>query len=79
MGGYGIGPARVLAAAIEQGADERGIVWPAAIAPWQIHLVSLAKDGEPEREAADRIYEELRAAPATRCSTTTATPDRARS
>ena len=60
MGSYGIGPARVLAAAIEQGADERGIVWPASIAPWQVHLVSLAKAGEPEREAADRLYEELR-------------------
>jgi prolyl-tRNA synthetase len=62
MGSYGLGPARVAAAAIEQGADERGIVWPRAIAPWQIHLVSLAKAGEPEREAADRLYEELREA-----------------
>ena len=61
MGSYGIGPARIVAAAIEQGADERGIVWPAAIAPWQVHLVSLAKAGEAEREAADRLYEELRA------------------
>ena len=61
MGSYGIGPARVVAAAIEQGADGRGIVWPAAIAPWRVHLVSLAKAGEPEREAADRLYEELRA------------------
>ncbi|HWW68148.1 MAG TPA: aminoacyl--tRNA ligase-related protein [Solirubrobacterales bacterium] len=60
MGSYGIGPARIVAAAIEQGADERGIVWPCAIAPWQVHLVSLAKAGEPEREAADRLYEELR-------------------
>lgn len=62
MGCYGIGPARIVAAAIEQGADERGIVWPATIAPWQVHLVSLAKEGEPEREAADRLYEELLAA-----------------
>ena len=62
MGCYGMGPARILAAAIEQGADERGIVWPVALAPWQIHLVSLAKEGEPEREAADRLYEELLAA-----------------
>ncbi|HXV05937.1 MAG TPA: aminoacyl--tRNA ligase-related protein [Solirubrobacterales bacterium] len=61
MGSYGIGPARIAAAAIEQGADEKGIVWPAAIAPWLVHLVSLAKAGEPEREAADRLYEELRA------------------
>jgi prolyl-tRNA synthetase len=60
MGCYGIGPARIVAAAIEQAADERGIVWPKAIAPWQIHLVSLAKAGEPEREAADKLYEELR-------------------
>jgi prolyl-tRNA synthetase len=59
MGCYGIGPARIVAAAIEQGADERGIVWPKAIAPWQIHLVSLAKAGEPEREAADKLYEQL--------------------
>jgi prolyl-tRNA synthetase len=61
MGSYGIGPARIVAAAIEQRADERGIVWPKALAPWQVHLVSLAKAGEPEREAADRLYEELRA------------------
>jgi prolyl-tRNA synthetase len=59
MGCYGIGPARIVAAAIEQGADERGIVWPRAIAPWQVHLVSLAKAGEPEREAADKLYEQL--------------------
>jgi prolyl-tRNA synthetase len=59
MGSYGIGPARIIAAAIEQRADDKGIVWPRSIAPWQIHLVSLAKEGEPEREVADRIYEEL--------------------
>jgi len=60
MGSYGIGPARIAAAAIEQSADERGIVWPPSIAPWQAHLVSLSKAGEPEREAADKLYEELR-------------------
>ena len=60
MGSYGIGPARIVAAAIEQGADEQGIVWPRSLAPWQVHLVSLAKAGEEEREAADRLYEELR-------------------
>ena len=59
MGCYGIGPARILAASIEQRADERGIVWPRALAPWQVQLVSLAKAGEPERDAADRLYEEL--------------------
>ncbi|MGH2975243.1 MAG: proline--tRNA ligase [Solirubrobacterales bacterium] len=61
MGSYGIGPARIAAAAIEQGADERGIVWPGSIAPWQVHLVSLAKAAdEEERLAADRLYAELR-------------------
>ncbi len=60
MGSYGIGPARIVAAAIEQGADERGIVWPRPLAPWQVHLVSLAKKAdEGERAAADTLYEEL--------------------
>lgn len=62
MGCYGIGPARIVAAAIEQNADERGIAWPPALAPWDVQLVSLAKAGEPEREAADRLYAELREA-----------------
>jgi prolyl-tRNA synthetase len=62
MGCYGIGPARIVAAAVEQGADERGIVWPAAIAPWQVQLVSLAKAGEPERAAADELYAALQEA-----------------
>jgi prolyl-tRNA synthetase len=62
MGSYGIGPARIVAASIEQRADERGIVWPRPLAPWDVHLVSLAKAGEPEREAADKLFEELRAA-----------------
>ena len=78
MGSYGIGPARIVAAAIEQRADERGIVWPRAIAPWQVHLVSLAKAGEPEREAADGSTRRC-ARPAPRSSTTIATPGRGRS
>ena len=60
MGCYGMGPARIIAAAIEQRADEHGIAWPPSIAPWRIHLVSLAKAGEEERAAADRLYEELK-------------------
>ena len=62
MGSYGIGPARIVAAAIEQGADEQGIVWPRSLAPWQVHLVALGKPGEETLEAADRLYEELREA-----------------
>jgi prolyl-tRNA synthetase len=59
MGCYGIGPARILAAAIEQGADEKGIVWPRALAPWDVHLVALGRAGEETVEAAERLYEEL--------------------
>jgi prolyl-tRNA synthetase len=60
MGSYGIGPARIIAAAIEQRADDRGINWPKSLAPWQVHLVVLGKEDGPERDEADRIYEELR-------------------
>jgi len=62
MGSYGIGPARIAAAAVEQFADEHGIAWPRAIAPWDVELVGLGREGTPEREAAERLYEELRAA-----------------
>jgi prolyl-tRNA synthetase len=59
MGSYGIGPARVAAAAIEQYADERGISWPRAIAPWDVEIVAIGKPGTPEREAAEALYAEL--------------------
>jgi prolyl-tRNA synthetase len=59
MGSYGIGPARITAAAIEQNADEKGIVWPRSIAPWAVHLVSLGRAGDETVAAADRLYEEL--------------------
>ena len=62
MGSYGIGPARIAAAAIEQNADEKGIVWPRPLAPWHVHLVALGKGEDETREAADRLYEELGAA-----------------
>jgi prolyl-tRNA synthetase len=59
MASYGIGPARVVAAAVEQYADEHGISWPRALAPFAVHLVALGAPGTPEREACDRIYEIL--------------------
>ena len=59
MGSYGIGPARIVAAAIEQGADEKGIVWPRSIAPWDVHLVGLGKERDDVTAAADRLYTEL--------------------
>jgi prolyl-tRNA synthetase len=59
MGSYGLGPARVMAAAVEQYADERGISWPRAIAPFDVEVVALGKDGDPAREVADRLYTDL--------------------
>ncbi|MBK5230612.1 MAG: proline--tRNA ligase, partial [Thermoleophilia bacterium] len=63
MGSYGIGPARVAAAAVEQLADDAGIVWPKAIAPFAVHLITLGKEPEsPERKTGDAIYHDLQAA-----------------
>ena len=62
MGSYGIGPARICAAAVEQFADEQGISWPRAIAPFDVHLVVLGKEGSEERELVERLYAELREA-----------------
>jgi prolyl-tRNA synthetase len=59
MGSYGFGPARAVAASIEQTADDKGIAWPRPLAPWQVHLVALGKAGEETLAAADRLYEEL--------------------
>ncbi len=62
MGSYGIGPARIAAAAVEQYADEAGIVWPKAIAPFDVHVVAVGKTGEESVAMAERIYDELAAA-----------------
>ena len=60
MGSYGIGPARIVAAAIEQYHDEQGIAWPRAVAPFDIEVVTLGKEGEPARDLAEDLYEDLR-------------------
>jgi prolyl-tRNA synthetase len=63
MGCYGIGVTRIVAAAIEQNHDERGIIWPDPIAPFQVVLVPLNMQKSPRvREIADRLYAELNAA-----------------
>jgi prolyl-tRNA synthetase len=41
MGSYGIGPGRTIAAVVEQHHDENGIIWPAAVAPYHVHVVAL--------------------------------------
>jgi prolyl-tRNA synthetase len=59
MGSYGIGPARIAAAAVEQTADEHGIAWPRAIAPFDLELVALGRAGSEELALAERLYAEL--------------------
>jgi prolyl-tRNA synthetase len=54
MGSYGIGSGRLLACIAEEHHDDKGLIWPITVAPYQVHLVSL---GQPE--AADRVYETL--------------------
>jgi prolyl-tRNA synthetase len=63
MGCYGIGVTRIVAAAIEQNHDERGIIWPTPIAPFQVVLIALNLQKSPRvRELSDRLYAELNAA-----------------
>ena len=58
MGSYGIGPARVMGVIVERYADDKGLVWPAIVAPYQVHLVRLGSD-EKVVEAADKLYAKL--------------------
>ncbi|MDH4573080.1 proline--tRNA ligase [Salinicola acroporae] len=63
MGCYGIGITRVVAAAIEQNHDAGGIIWPDAIAPFQLAIVPMnAHKSDRVRDTADRLYQELTAA-----------------
>ena len=63
MGCYGIGVTRVVAAAIEQNHDERGILWPEPIAPFHVSLIPInLQKSERVREVAERLYVELQAA-----------------
>ncbi len=60
MGCYGIGVSRTVAAAVEQNHDSRGIIWPDAIAPFQIAIVALKiEKSETVRKAAEELYQEL--------------------
>jgi len=62
MGTYGIGVTRTLAAAIEQNHDDKGIIWPLAIAPYEVVIVPVKWDDAPSRQAAEALYEQLWAA-----------------
>ncbi|MDH7499472.1 MAG: proline--tRNA ligase [candidate division NC10 bacterium] len=60
MGSYGIGPARIAAAAIEQSHDEAGIIWPPSIAPFQVLILPVNVREEAMRAMAEDLYRELR-------------------
>jgi prolyl-tRNA synthetase len=59
MGSYGIGPARLMGTIVEVLSDDKGIVWPKEVAPFSVHLVSLAGDNIDVKKEADRMYELL--------------------
>jgi prolyl-tRNA synthetase len=60
MGCYGIGPSRLMGVITEKFADEKGLVWPAAIAPFSLHLIAISKDKDSEAsKLAEDIYTKL--------------------
>ena len=59
MGSYGIGPARIVASAVEQNHDEAGIIWPASIAPFDVHMVVIGDESDPQRAIANDLRTEL--------------------
>lgn len=61
MGCYGIGPSRVMGSLVEVYSDDKGIVWPKNVAPYQIHLLSLGSD-ESVLKRSDELYKELQVA-----------------
>jgi prolyl-tRNA synthetase len=62
MGCYGIGPGRIMAAAVEQNYDENGMAWPWTLAPYEVHVVSIASAGDEAVVVAENVADELEAA-----------------
>ncbi|HUP67830.1 MAG TPA: proline--tRNA ligase [Sphingomicrobium sp.] len=62
MGSYGVGVSRLVGAIIEASHDDAGIIWPEAMAPWRVGLVTMRADDEPSNAAAGRVYDQLRGA-----------------
>jgi prolyl-tRNA synthetase len=61
MGCYGIGVTRTMAAIVEQNNDENGIIWPASVAPFHIHLIVVNAKDDTQRQLADQLYDSLQA------------------
>jgi prolyl-tRNA synthetase len=62
MGCYGLGLSRLMAAVIEQNHDEKGIIWPPSLAPYQVYLCPLYKEGAKVEEVTEKLYAEMEAA-----------------
>ncbi|MDY6833210.1 MAG: proline--tRNA ligase [Chloroflexota bacterium] len=62
MGCYGIGVGRLLAAAVEQNHDDKGIIWPMPITPHHVYLCTLGADNEDVTQVADKLYKKLQSA-----------------
>jgi prolyl-tRNA synthetase len=62
MGSYGVGVSRLVGAIIEASHDDAGIVWPEAVAPWRVGIVTMRQDDVPSVTAADDLYAKLNAA-----------------
>ncbi len=59
MGCYGIGPSRIMGTIVEVHNDKNGIIWPAEVAPFKVHLLVLGSDNEEVIKAADKIYDDF--------------------
>ncbi len=62
MGSYGIGPGRLMGTIAELLSDEKGLVWPKSVAPYEMHLVSLGREGDAVSNVADELYTDLQKA-----------------
>jgi prolyl-tRNA synthetase len=60
MGSYGIGPSRIMGVLVEKLADEKGLVWPETVAPFQVHLIGIMNQESVVKEKAQEIYQKLR-------------------
>ncbi|MEK7066734.1 MAG: His/Gly/Thr/Pro-type tRNA ligase C-terminal domain-containing protein, partial [Patescibacteria group bacterium] len=60
MGCYGMGPSRVMGTLVEIFHDEKGIIWPTAVAPFDVHLISLGKENDEVTAAAEKLYSTLK-------------------
>jgi prolyl-tRNA synthetase len=59
MGSYGVGVSRLVGAVIEASHDDAGIIWPEALAPWRVGLVTMRADDQPSTDAAESLYRQL--------------------